>query len=197
MTLNPIHDQREFLVACEQNSPAYTGLYVKLIQEEWSNETRVALEAGDHVGLFDGLLDTVYVLAGLANTLLDSNGDDSFELRTLPAGEPQAWGSAIFEVMAACKPAADGSLPNPHQAIRAAEVVWSLGVKLGFPMEAGWREVHASNMAKVDAITGKVIRRDDGKILKPESWVEPNLAAVLAGEAGNYAAAATGAICAA
>lgn len=191
MNLNPIRDQREFLVACEQNSPAFAGLYITLVQEEWSNETRVALEAGDRVGLFDGLLDTVYVLAGLANTLLDSNDDDSFELRTLPDGEPQAWGSAIFEVMAACKPVAGGSLPNPHQAIRAAEVVWSLGVKLGFPMEAGWCEVHSSNMAKVDAVTGKVIRRDDGKILKPEGWVGPNLAAVLAGEAGNYAAVET------
>lgn len=183
MTLNPIHDQQQFLVACEQNSPAFAGLYVKLIQEEWSNETRVALEAGDRVALFDGLLDTVYVLAGLANTLRDANTDDSFEIRQLPEGEPQAWACAIYEVSVACQ---QGSW-NPHQAIRAAEVVWSLGLKLGFPMDAGWLEVHTSNMAKVDKVTGKVIRRDDGKILKPEGWVGPNLVAILEGQPGNYA----------
>lgn len=187
MNFNPIHDQREFLVACEQNSPAFVGLYIRLVHEEWSNETRVALEAGDRVGLFDGLLDTVYVLAGLANVLMTALDDDSFELRVLPEMEAQAWASAIQEVSAALRPTAVTDVPNPNQAIRAAEIVWSLGVKLGFPMEDGWHEVHASNMAKVDKVTGKVIRRDDGKILKPEGWVGPNLSAVLAGEPGNYA----------
>jgi predicted HAD superfamily Cof-like phosphohydrolase len=30
-------------------------------------------------------------------------------------------------------------------------------------------------MAKVDPVTGKVIRRADGKILKPEGWTPPQL----------------------
>jgi len=33
-----------------------------------------------------------------------------------------------------------------------------------------FRRVHAANMRKVDPRTGKVVRRDDGKILKPEGW---------------------------
>lgn len=185
MTLNPIHDQREFLVACEQNSPAYTGLYRELVNEEWNNETRAACSAGDVVAVFDGLLDTVYVLAGLANTCVTADDDTSFHLRELPEEMPVCWGTAIYEVQMAVAPTSDGSI-RVAQAIRAAEIVWSLGVKLGFPMEAGWLEVHASNMAKVDKETGKVIRRDDGKILKPEGWVGPDLEAVLAGESGNY-----------
>jgi predicted HAD superfamily Cof-like phosphohydrolase len=39
----------------------------------------------------------------------------------------------------------------------------------------GWKEVVRSNMAKVDPVTGKVIRRADGKILKPEGWTPPQL----------------------
>ena len=46
---------------------------------------------------------------------------------------------------------------------------------IGVDVEGAWREVHASNMAKVDAGTGVVLRREDGKILKPEGWQPPNL----------------------
>jgi predicted HAD superfamily Cof-like phosphohydrolase len=38
-----------------------------------------------------------------------------------------------------------------------------------------WAEVHRSNMAKVDRKTKKVLRRPDGKVLKPEGWTPPNL----------------------
>lgn len=46
---------------------------------------------------------------------------------------------------------------------------------IGVDVEGAWREVHSSNMAKVDADTGRVLRREDGKILKPEGWKPPNL----------------------
>jgi hypothetical protein len=32
-----------------------------------------------------------------------------------------------------------------------------------------------TNFAKVDAVTGKVKKREDGKVLKPEGWKAPNL----------------------
>ena len=38
-------------------------------------------------------------------------------------------------------------------------------------------EVHRSNMAKL--VDGKVHRRDDGKVLKPEGWQPPNLSQFL------------------
>lgn len=46
---------------------------------------------------------------------------------------------------------------------------------LGLEPQELWDEVHRSNMAKVDPATGKVKRREDGKILKPEGWQPPNL----------------------
>lgn len=44
-----------------------------------------------------------------------------------------------------------------------------------FNIQGAWKEVARSNLDKVDSETGKVIRREDGKILKPEDWTPPNL----------------------
>ena len=44
----------------------------------------------------------------------------------------------------------------------------------GWDCEAAWDEGAYSNLAKIDPATGKVIRREDGKILKPEGWKAPN-----------------------
>ena len=44
-----------------------------------------------------------------------------------------------------------------------------------FKVSQAWDEVAKSNFAKVDKETGKVIRREDGKILKPEGWKPPDL----------------------
>lgn len=46
---------------------------------------------------------------------------------------------------------------------------------LGVDAEAAWNEVIRSNMSKVDAATGKVIKREDGKVLKPATFSPPNL----------------------
>jgi predicted HAD superfamily Cof-like phosphohydrolase len=43
-----------------------------------------------------------------------------------------------------------------------------------------FNEIHRSNMTKV--VDGKVIRRDDGKILKPEGYEKPNLQKIIGGE---------------
>ena len=45
----------------------------------------------------------------------------------------------------------------------------------GFDGEGGWKEVMSTNFAKIDPKTGKVRKREDGKVLKPQGWVPPNL----------------------
>jgi predicted HAD superfamily Cof-like phosphohydrolase len=47
---------------------------------------------------------------------------------------------------------------------------------MGADAEGAWDEVMRTNAAKVDLDTGKVIKREDGKILKPLNWTPPNLA---------------------
>ena len=53
------------------------------------------------------------------------------------------------------------------------------GHSAGYPMEAGWDAVVISNLRKIDPATGQVLRREDGKILKPEGWRPPNLSRLL------------------
>ena len=44
----------------------------------------------------------------------------------------------------------------------------------GWDLDAAWVEGAKSNLSKIDPETGLVRRREDGKILKPEGWQEPN-----------------------
>ena len=46
----------------------------------------------------------------------------------------------------------------------------------GFDAEGAWKEVMSTNFAKIDKETGKVRKREDGKVLKPIGWVPPELA---------------------
>jgi predicted HAD superfamily Cof-like phosphohydrolase len=46
---------------------------------------------------------------------------------------------------------------------------------MGADAEGAWNEVMKTNFAKIDAETGKVRKREDGKVLKPEGWSPPDL----------------------
>ena len=46
---------------------------------------------------------------------------------------------------------------------------------MGADAEGAWKEVMKTNFAKIDRQLGKVRRREDGKILKPEGWQPPKL----------------------
>jgi predicted HAD superfamily Cof-like phosphohydrolase len=47
---------------------------------------------------------------------------------------------------------------------------------LGADAEGAWKEVMRTNFAKIDKETGKVRKREDGKVLKPQGWTPPDLA---------------------
>ena len=46
---------------------------------------------------------------------------------------------------------------------------------MGADAEGAWKEVMMTNFAKIDSETGKVRKREDGKVLKPLGWTSPNL----------------------
>lgn len=50
-------------------------------------------------------------------------------------------------------------------------------ISYGIDLNAVFKEVHRSNMAKF--VDGKVLRRADGKIIKPEGWTPPDIQGVL------------------
>lgn len=47
---------------------------------------------------------------------------------------------------------------------------------LGANAEGAWNEVMRTNFAKIDPATGRVRKREDGKVLKPDGWTPPDLA---------------------
>lgn len=128
--MNIFEDQQMFMTVTGQTaSPA---LYYDLVTEE-VDEMRLAWEGFKAdpsrealAELSDGIVDSIYTLAGLANTLL-----------------------------------------GPEVAQRM------------------WNEVQASNMSKVQAIETDsgieytVRRREDGKILKPDSYFKPDLIGII------------------
>jgi hypothetical protein len=62
-----------------------------------------------------------------------------------------------------------------------ADLVWvvkGLFTTLGINFDAVWEEVRASNMSKVSE-GGKIKKRADGKILKPDTYFKPNIEKVL------------------
>jgi predicted HAD superfamily Cof-like phosphohydrolase len=46
---------------------------------------------------------------------------------------------------------------------------------LGADGEGAWKEVMSTNFAKIDSLTGRVRKREDGKVLKPVGWIPPEL----------------------
>jgi predicted HAD superfamily Cof-like phosphohydrolase len=62
----------------------------------------------------------------------------------------------------------------------AGDLIWViLGLcnALGIDIDSVWNEITASNMSKT--VEGKVIKRADGKILKPDTYFPPNIAQAL------------------
>jgi predicted HAD superfamily Cof-like phosphohydrolase len=50
---------------------------------------------------------------------------------------------------------------------------------MGADAEGAWKEVMRTNFAKIDKETGKVRKREDGKVLKPLGWTPPELSQFL------------------
>lgn len=58
-------------------------------------------------------------------------------------------------------------------------VAYGSALTFGLDLDAVLREVHRSNMSKLDA-DGRPVLRDDGKVLKPPGYFRPDVAHVLA-----------------
>jgi predicted HAD superfamily Cof-like phosphohydrolase len=52
----------------------------------------------------------------------------------------------------------------------------------GWDAEGAWKEVMRTNFDKIDKDTGKVRKREDGKVLKPLGWKPPELAQFVKGK---------------
>ncbi len=86
--------------------------------------------------------------------------------------EWQEFSSALADYQA--MPQADAATQQQLQAELAAEgvdvlnVLCGLLLSQGLPLQAMFNAIHAANLAK--CVDGQVLRRADGKILKPAGW---------------------------
>lgn len=66
---------------------------------------------------------------------------------------------------------------NVETADACFDMIW---VIVGYMLSRGWSpdriwdEGSLSNLKKIDTVTKKVIKREDGKVLKPEGWKSPD-----------------------
>ena len=74
---------------------------------------------------------------------------------------------------------ADGTLVDVADALSdLLYVVYGAGHSFGLDLDACFKEVHRSNMSKLDEY-GKPIYREDGKVLKGPDFTEPNLESMI------------------
>lgn len=59
-------------------------------------------------------------------------------------------------------------------------IVCGTAASYGIPLDKVFDEVHKSNLSKL--VDGKVLRREDGKVLKGPNYIPPNIKKVLYGE---------------
>lgn len=65
-------------------------------------------------------------------------------------------------------------------AVELADIIYiacGTAVSYGIPLDEVFEAIHAANMNKL--IDGKVIRREDGKIKKPDGWQPADIAGIL------------------
>ena len=58
-------------------------------------------------------------------------------------------------------------------------VIYGAGQAFGIDLDECFQEVHLSNMSKLGE-DGRAIKREDGKVLKPNTYFPPDIASVLA-----------------
>lgn len=65
-------------------------------------------------------------------------------------------------------------------AVELADIIYiacGTAVSYGIPLDEVFEAIHAANMNKL--IDGKVIRREDGKIKKPDGWQPADISSIL------------------
>lgn len=117
-----------------------------------------------------------YTAAGMKPKYLEDTGVDTINLHLTLVEEE--WGEFRDEVDIFTLGVLNGMVPTNREDIvkELADLQYVLSGfawRMGINLEAAFNRVHASNMTKV--VDGKVIRREDGKILKPATYVAPDM----------------------
>lgn len=167
--------------------PQFVELRRSLVNEE-HNELIEAYENRNSVLFVDSIADLNYVLVGAVlvfglftdNVKKDINNMYKFsKLTTYTPMTESIIRSALLDLLtlnAGFNKALDkqASIWLPRVIENYMDTLSTLAHFTNAPYIDVWNLVQKANMAKVDPVTGKIKRREDGKILKPDGWVAPD-----------------------
>lgn len=97
------------------------------------------------------------------------------------AVQVRLYGDLINEEYTEWAAAVPGSVEDLDAVMDQIVVLIGYALSQGWDVSGAWKEVMRSNFDKVDAETGAVRRRADGKILKPDGWRAPDLRPFMTG----------------
>lgn len=169
----------------ELPAQAVRDLRVSLLEEEL-NEFCAAYSAHDRIEEADALADICYIVAGTvvsygigpaAISVFESPYDEHLPRTKQPRSDLDGLLRDTFNDYLAAERTDDLKqidLSLMDLLVSVFGVAWQLNI----PLNAVFTEVHRSNMTKLMP-DGSVLRRDDGKVLKPPHWSPPDIAGVL------------------
>lgn len=149
-----------------------------LTNDAWAARCEASLEraltdagAGDMRGLMD-CVQAFHVIMG----------QPVLRLPTIPPAErvKLRWSLHSEEVEELHSAMDQGNLAEIADAIGdLIYVLLGTALEYGLPLPAVWQAIQRANMAKMDPVTGKVIKNDKGKVMKPPGWQPPNINAII------------------
>lgn len=179
------------------------ALYTKLVNEEFT-ELYDATRANDEIETLDAIIDLIVVLIG-AGYSCGIDMEEAWKLRKACMTSDQSLSllsysdidRQIARVPNADSPSFDSLLSLfsffldylnnsqkeiteegmtiiPFMILDTIAIMVDAGISKRADMHGAWCEVMRSNFAKISS-DGKVKKREDGKVLKPEGWTPPNL----------------------
>ena len=157
--LQMLYMQRDFMEAGDQTveilNPTQESMYSNLIQEE----VQELEDAPSIIDELDALVDIMVVSFGL-----------------ILSGDHEEINWELVDSDASYEEVLDLIINGDHDPVILIKRCILAIKRLDIEVFSAWCEVMDTNMAKIDPNTGKVRKREDGKILKPEGWKPPNLA---------------------
>ena len=194
-------DVKKFMEACDQTTTTLNeeqaNLYHNLIVEEWNEFLDTFKQEADAQNVeerraavvvrLEGCLDSRWVTYGYVLSI-DPPGLEEYEkihkfkfnekVSAVMLDRSQASEVKLEDLQKEYDDLNESIKSRNEATFQSVKFVWSLykyAVFQGWSVNLGWAEVTRSNMAKVDPISGKVIKNAAGKVQKPEGWTPPDL----------------------
>jgi predicted HAD superfamily Cof-like phosphohydrolase len=166
-------------------------LRIRLLKEEY-DELKAAVKDKDLVEIADALADMTYIICGTAHSYgitLNNGWEPEYFDFDQPPPEiideyPDEMNMHLVVIELLYEAYERYEKHHHYEGIQQALFsmmmeIAALAYLCQIPFKKVFDEVHASNMTKLDPITKKPIRRADGKIIKPNGWMPPNIKGIL------------------